>query len=272
MCSRSKFILTKNRLHKKIFRMRIQFASDFHLNAWADLPFEKLLEPKAKVLVLAGDIGHPDSVRLRSFFKWCSLRWETIFWVPGHHEMTDVWHLKNRSYDDNLAHLRLVVAEYPNIVLLHRDAFVTNDGFVFLGCPLWARLSSMSEELAEDPVAKSITYKYEEDLKWLRDQIRKAELPVVVASHYPPTYTLFHRNFVGKPTGVPFALETESLLRPPVVAWISGYLHDSVEVHKPYMDAEGKPGEVLIVSNALGYPDDPVHSFRRDAVLRLAKS
>ena len=250
--------------------MRVQFASDLHLNAWGSLPFEKLLEPKAKTLVLVGDIGHPDSTRLRAFMKWCSLRWDTIFWIPGHHEMTDVWHLKNRPYDECLAHMRLSVAEFPNILILHRDAFVTDDGFVFLGCPLWARLTSMSEELSKDPITQDITRHYEEDLKWLREQIRRAELPVVIATHYPPTYTMLSK-YLQSPTSVPFALETESLMRPPVVAWISGYLHESVEIHRPYMDAEGNPGEVLIVSNALGYPDEPSHFYRKDAVLRLEK-
>jgi hypothetical protein len=249
--------------------MRVQFASDLHLNVWPELAFEKILEPLAKNLVLAGDIGHPDSPRLRAFMKWCSLRWDTIFWIPGHHEMTDVWHLKNRSFDDCLSHLRVCVAEFPNIHLLHRDAFVTDDGFVFLGCPLWARLSAMSEELSQDPITKDITRHYEEDLKWLRSQIYHSELPTVIATHYPPTYTLLNRSFVGNPNSVPFALETESLLRPPVCAWICGYLHDSVQVYKPYNDAEGTAGQVLIVCNALGYPDEETHAFRKDAVLRL---
>ncbi len=251
--------------------MRVQFASDLHLNTWPNLPFEKLLEPTAKTLVLTGDIGHPDTLHLRAFMKWCSLRWDTIFWIPGHHEMTDVWHLKNRTFDECLAHMRIAVAEFTNIIILHRDAYVTEDGFIFLGCPLWARLTAMSEELSRDPVTQDITRHYEEDLKWLREQIRRAELPVVVATHYPPTYTLLNKSFVGKPTSVPFALETESLMRSPVVAWICGYLHESVEIHKPYVDAEGTPGEVLIVSNALGYPDEPSHFYRKDAVLRLVK-
>ena len=249
--------------------MRLQFASDLHLNAWKDVPFEKIIEPSAKSLVLAGDIGHPDSTRTRSFLKWCSLRWDTIFWIPGHHEMTDVWHLKNRSYEECLAHMRISIAEYPNIIILHKDAFVTDDGFLLLGCPLWARLSSMSEEMARDPITIDITRHFKEDLQWLREQIKHAELPVVVATHYPPTYTLLHREYINKPTSVPFSLDTEPLLRPPVVAWICGYLHESVEIHKPYMDAEGNQGKVLIVSNALGYPDEPSHHYRKDAVLRL---
>ena len=255
--------------------MRVQFASDLHLNSWSSqgrpaIPFEKLLEPTAKTLVLTGDIGHPDSIHLQSFFKWCSLRWNTIFWIPGHHEMTDVWHLKNRTFDECLAHMRLVVAEFPNVIILHREAYVTEDGFVFLGCPLWARLTAMSEEMSQDPIIHDITRHYEEDLRWLKDQIKRSELPVVVATHYPPTYTLLNKN-MNTPTSVPFALETETLMRPPIVAWICGYLHESVEIHRPYIDAEGRPGEVLIVSNALGYPDDHSTVYRKDAVLRLAK-
>ena len=130
----------------------------------------------------------------------------------------------------------------------------------------------MSEELSKDPIAKQITLKYEEDVKWLRDQLKRAELPVIVATHYPPTYTMLHRDLVNKPTSTPFSLETETMLRPPVVAWICGYIHEETEIHKPYSDAEGSAGEVLLVSNALGYPDEPAKFFRRDAVLRLSKS
>jgi predicted phosphohydrolase len=166
--------------------------------------------------------------------------------------------------------MRTSVAEFPNIQVMHRDAYVTDDGFVFLGCPLWARLTAMSEELSKDPITQEITRHFEEDLRWLKDQIRRSQLPVVIATHYPPTYTMLNKE-LNSPTSVPFALETESLMRPPVVAWISGYLHESVQIKRPYFDAEGNPGEVLIVSNALGYPDELSHFYRKDAVLRLEK-
>jgi len=254
--------------------MRVQFASDLHLNSWAgssryEIPFEKILEPVAKTLVLCGDIGHPDSVLLRAFMKWCSKRWELIFWIPGHHEMTDVWHLKMKSYSENLNHMKGVVAEYPNIQVVAREAFTTDDGFLFLACPLWARLTAMSEDMARDPVYRDITKHYEEDMVWLRDQIRRSEIPVVVATHYPPTYSLFSAQLVNKPQSVPFALESEMLLRPPVHAWICGYLHKSVTIQRPWADAEGGSGQTLIVCNARGYPDDLPTDYRAEAVLRL---
>ena len=254
--------------------MRLQFASDLHLNSWAgatpyDIPFEKLLEPVAKTLVLCGDIGHPDSIVLRTFLKWCSKRWDLIFWIPGHHEMTDVWHLKTKTYEGNLKHMKLVASEFSNVHVCAREMFVTDDGFLLLLCPLWARLTSMSEEMSHDPVYRDITKHYEEDLIWLRDQIKRAELPVVIATHYPPTYTLFSAQLINKPQSVPFALESEMYLRPPVHAWICGYLHSSVILQRPWADPTGGSGHTLIVSNARGYPDDPPTGFRTDAVLRL---
>ena len=257
--------------------MRVQFASDLHLNSWAgsskyDVPFEKILEPVAKTLVLCGDIGHPDSILLRTFLKWCSKRWDLIFWIPGHHEMTDVWHLKIKTYEQNLNHMRLVASEFSNIQVLSRDTFLTDDGFLFLACPLWARLTAMSEEMSKDPVYRDITKHYEEDLLWLREQIKKSEHPIVIATHYPPTYTMFSAQLVNKPQSVPFALETEFLLRPPVHAWICGYLHKSVTIQKPWADPEGNSGHVLIVCNARGYPDDAWTNYRTEAVLRLENS
>ena len=257
--------------------MRVQFASDLHLNSWAgsakyDIPFEKLLDPVAQTLVLCGDIGHPDSILLRTFLKWCSKRWKLIFWIPGHHEMTDAWHLKIKTYDECLNHIRLVASEFPNVQVLHRDSFVTDDGFLFLGCPLWARLTAMSEDMSRDPVCRDITKHFEEDMLWLRDQIKKSELPIVIATHYPPTYSLFSAQLVNKPQSVPFALESEFLCRPPVYAWICGYLHKSVIIQRPWADTEGKNGQTLIVCNARGYPDDALTGFRTDAVLRMGSS
>lgn len=255
--------------------MRLQFASDLHLNSWLvthpkqDISFERILTPVAKTLILCGDIGQPDSVMLQIFFKWCSKRWDSIFWIPGHHEVMDAWHLKSRTYEQCIHHMKSLVAEYTNIQVLHRDVLVTEDGYLLLACPLWAHMTSMSEEMFKDPLYQDITKQYDIDLKWLKDHIKGAELPVIVATHYPPTNSLMNRQLLNKSTSVPYIPETEALLRPPVVAWICGYIHEAVEVHRPYYDATGGAGEVLIVANPRGYPDDEWTGYRPDAVLRL---
>ena len=225
----------------------------------------------AKALVLCGDIGHPDSVLLGEFLTWCSERWTTVFWIPGHHEMTNTWHLMNQTYDQVLLRMRNLVSKWPTVHVLHRESFITEDGFLLLGCPIWSRLTSFSEEFSKDPIMISITKQFEEDLLWLKQQLRSTKLPVIVVSHYPPSNTLMDRNVLNDPLSVPFALETELLLKPPIVAWICGYLHQTVQIHKPWFDAEGHSGSVLIVTNPRGYPKEYT-GYRKDAVLRLVQT
>jgi predicted phosphohydrolase len=253
--------------------MRLQFASDLHLNSWATkpIPFEKILVPVATNLVLCGDIGHPDSIMLQLFFKWATKRWDTIFWIPGHHEMTDAWHLQTRTYDECLYHMRAIVSEYPNIHILHREAFMTDDGFLLLGCPLWNRVTALSHENSADPIMKDITKHYVEDLTWLKQQIKKSEIPVIVVSYYPPTQTLMDPNVINKPLSVALAIETELLLKPPVVAWVCGYLHKAIQIEKVWNDSGGNSNKVLIAINPRGYPGENT-GYREDAVLRLTKT
>jgi hypothetical protein len=255
--------------------MRLQFASDLHLNSWlatsekTDISFETILKPVAKTLILCGDIGSPDSTMLQIFFKWCSKRWDKIFWIPGHHEMMDVWHHRTRTYDECINHMRVCIADYTNIHVLHREMLVTEDGYLLLACPLWGHLSSMSESMFKDPLYKEITHEHQKDLAWLREQLKKVEMPVIVATHYPPSMRLMNRELLHIPHSTLYVPEMEGLLRSPIVAWICGYLHEAVQVHRPYYDATGNPGEVLIVTNPRGYPDDGVTGYRNDAVLRL---
>ena len=64
--------------------MRIQFASDLHLELRPKMTFRELLDPGvAPVLALLGDIAPLDSPQLRPFMEWCSERWDTVLWIPG---------------------------------------------------------------------------------------------------------------------------------------------------------------------------------------------
>jgi len=110
-----------------------------------------------------------------------------------------------------------------------------------------------------------------EDLTWLKQQIKKSDIPIVVVSYYPPTQTLMDPNVINKPLSVALAIETELLLKPPVVAWVCGYLHKAIQVEKIWLDIGGDSSQVLITINARGYPGEQT-GYRNDAVLRLTRS
>lgn len=251
--------------------MRLQFASDLHLNSWSEnkVPFEKILRPVADALVLCGDIGHPDSVMLHLFLKWCSKRWKTIFWIAGFHELTNAWNSQFRqsinTYDECLIRMKNLANTFPNINVLDKEAFVTEDGFILLGCSLWTR---MSDTLDTNPISKDITAHYKEDLQWLTKYIKTAKQPIIVVSYCPPTYSLMDENLVNKRTSVHYSVESEILIRSPVLAWVSGYLHKSATIVREWFDSEGNAGSTLMVVNPRGYPGENT-GYRDDAVLRV---
>ena len=68
--------------------MRVQIASDLHLERSPDLKFEDIIDcsKNANVLVLAGDIGCPLQAGYTAFLKACTERFPTVLVTAGNHE------------------------------------------------------------------------------------------------------------------------------------------------------------------------------------------
>lgn len=151
-------------------RMRIQYASDLHLEFAENGPFQPILTPVAPVLALAGDVGRPDKPLYRDFLHYCSHHWESVFVVAGNHELYNNrviaaytpsatggelyntrpaknWrHMPEGSVDTvakRLARCAEVAAEFPNVHFLDRQRIVYKD-IAFLGCTLWTDLKGMN--------------------------------------------------------------------------------------------------------------------------------
>jgi len=247
--------------------MRIQFCSDLHLNAYPYSrkdeyeEFDAILKPAAKALVLCGDLGTVGSQLLGSFFRWAHNKWEIIFWIPGFHECMDSLG-SEIAFPRRLDEMRKSVAEYPNIHVAYRERFFTDDGFLFLACSFWTRIV--------DPIVDRqqpmINIEHEKDLTWLRSQIQVASQPIIVATYIAPTYQLIDDGWKQTAEEVFFAADTEILIKPPVVAWISGYIHKALQLKREWFGSY-----ILLVTNARGYPGE-VTGYRNDAVLRLVST
>jgi len=62
--------------------MRIQYASDLHLELWPKTTFDETLEPTAPYLVFCGDIAQLNCPNLRAFLEYVSERWKYVFYIP----------------------------------------------------------------------------------------------------------------------------------------------------------------------------------------------
>jgi hypothetical protein len=93
----------------------------------------------------------------------------------------------------------------------------------------------------------------------------------MILSHYGPTTWLQEETFIGDPDKSVVFPDIEEILRTPVIAWICGHVHQSLQFSKEWHDATGSKGTVLIVTNPKGNLYENL-DYRRDAVLRIDPS
>jgi hypothetical protein len=270
--------------------MRIQYISDLHLeyNTQSIIPgtslseYDDLLVPTAPILALLGDIGDPDNPSLEHFLQWATARWSQVLYVPGNHEF---WRLKpgsTKTIESAMKRLYDFEKKYKNLCIMWRTKLMSEDGVLILGCPLWSRPAEgvVPHESERAWIDRDNTFDRETlinlhkaDLEWLKKEIRAAPMkqPIVVLTHYAPSLMLISRDYVGKPESTLYASDLDYLIRPPVVAWACGHVHQVVNWKKGWNTADGESGYVLILTNPRGYKKDK-SGFRRDAVLRIDPS
>jgi hypothetical protein len=254
-------------------RLRIQYASDLHLEFFQKIAFDMILKPVAPLLALAGDVGRPADPLYRDFLAYCSQNWEDVFIVAGNHEFynkktKEQWRfnpLAVESVGKRYQQCISAASEFPNVHFLQRDRIVRR-GVTFLGATLWTDLTGYekrAQEFMNDynytatregdvirPVTPVDTTKWHlDDRTWLNQEIERAEeagLPVVVITHHLPSYDLISPRYAGSPMNCCFASHADELIRPPVRAWIAGHTHTAIHMNR----ANG----VQVGVNPMGYP------------------
>lgn len=251
--------------------MRIQYASDLHLDMHPKTTYEEILKPGvAPVLALLGDVCPLDYSHLYAFFEWCSERWATVIWIPGNLE---VW---GSGFIDTAVAVHTMkkkVDAFKNVHVLCCEAMGSEDGLLILGCPLWRRPSdelmlqvtgNIWAKSDPTPVDKGVfLMEYNRCKKWLQSYLQGSEYPVVVLSHYAPLPWLTEEEWIPDKRARTNAPDMEILLRRPLVAWLFGHCHVPVNENYTWTDTTGHNHnhKVLLTSN----PGAP----KMDAVVRV---
>ena len=256
--------------------MRLQIASDLHLELRPKMTFKEILEPRvAPALALLGDIAPLSDPNLRSFMEWCSENWDTVIWIPGKLELLG----SGFGLEESVAKMRTLVEPFWNITVLDHEGMVSEDGIYIFGLPFWKFPRDEGHvwhptfyryvEAEPSPIEPEIMRMlYNRDIAWIRSKCRAQNEPIVILSHYGPTTWLQEEGFVGDPDRSVVFPEIEALLKTPVVAWLCGHVHQSVQFSKEWSDATGAKGSVLIATNPKGAPGQNL-DYRPDAVVRL---
>lgn len=257
--------------------MRLQYASDLHIEKWDRMTFAETLKPSAPVLVLLGDILPLGHSHLFSFFEWCSEHWDTVLWIPGNLE---VWGSGFQNVASAIAEMKKKVSSFKNVIVFYCDSMMSEDGFIILGCSLWMRPRQDKEMMYVGrniwakpepcPVERRIFLEeYVRCKDWLTIQLRDIKKPVVVLTYYAPVPWLQEEEWIQEKKMSTRLFELETLLRPPVVAWLYGHSHVPNIEYTSWNDTTGYESHILLTSNPRGYPHEMRGIYRLDAVARF---
>jgi hypothetical protein len=271
--------------------MRIQYASDLHLEHSHKASFAEILHPVAPILVLAGDIGHPS--RLREFLKWCCENWTHVLWIFGNHEYynwwtASVWHSKQPGTVQTMAEReaagRLLEQQFPNLKLLLNETaeLPIAPGLRFIGSTLWSPVPDdfppnlqaktgdfrlIAADRAPDGTPRPFSVAdrnrlYGAASQFLREEIARGQRDqkrLVILTHHVPSAELIPSKYPRDAVSCLYYAPNDSLLQEPnVCAWICGHSHGAVR---------RQLGSVHCGLNARGYPkEQTLENFYNAAV------
>lgn len=141
----------------------LQYLSDLHLERRIKIPS---IPQIADYLLLAGDIGYPQSEIYHEFLYSCSRKYSLILLVNGNHE----WDKGNpTSYQNNWA---------SNVHLLENKTFFIDELDVFvMGCTLWTPSTRQKENSTS--------------IQFLETELEKhSKRQVICLTHHLPSYQL----------------------------------------------------------------------------------
>ena len=233
--------------------MRIQLASDLHLELLGQWPDECLVTPApdADVLVLAGDI-HRGTRAIERFADWPV----PVLYLAGNHEFYDCpW----ETLRDDLRR----AAQGTAVRFLDDDAVVLG-GVRFLGSTLWTdyRLPGLPLEEAMAAAEKFLLdhrriptasgpfrahQALDEHLRsraWLAHELAAGPaVPTVVLTHHAPHPGSVHERFAGSIINGAFISDLTDLVEQADL-WLHGHAHDSFDY---------RVGRCRVVCNPRGY-------------------
>lgn len=243
-------------MQKETHHMRIQYASDLHLefaDNWRYLR-EHPLEVNGDVLILAGDIGYlgDQNYHIHPFWDWASENYQQVLVVPGNHEFYKYFDLA-RMKDGEVGEIRKNVHYYYNKV-------VRIDNIDFILSILWSHIDEKDAQYCEQCVTdfrrimygtNIFTYREFNDehkrcLAFIKNAVALSNAKhKVVVTHHVPSYRLCAPEFAGSPLNGAFTVELADYIKASGIDyWIYGHSHRNIN---------NVIGNTQCVCNQLGY-------------------
>jgi hypothetical protein len=287
--------------------LRIQIASDLHIEFFdeeEDLNF--LIEPKAPILALLGDVGYACTQQLRKFLLSQSDRFDEVWFLAGNHEYYNHGGTHYSVTEQN-NWLQQIASERPNLRYLEKTAIpMMNGSVVVLATTLWSdipddyldeaegflndyRLSYNHAPSETNPRLLRATETrqwYRDNLNWLQTQLQtiydqnkikaqqaqQQQTKVVVLTHHTPLITgTSAPQYEGMDSTRCFSSDLASLLThpySPIEIWACGHTHYNFDLALAQNNSSSNGGKLVrVVSNQRGYQSRPKPDYQADGIV-----
>lgn len=235
--------------------MTFQYASDLHLEFPENYDYLKKfpIQPKADVLILAGDIVTFSQLGKRmDFFNYLSDNFKQVYWVPGNHEYyySDIARCSGSHQEQIKNNVELV----NNITIKATD-------YDLIFSTMWSHINPKNERRIADGMSdfyvirnnglvfRPIDYNklHQQSLNFIHNEIsNKNGRQKIVVTHHVPTLMNYPSRFLGSILNEAFAVElTEMIEAYKPLYWLYGHHHQNTS---PF-----KIGETTMLTNQLGY-------------------
>jgi predicted phosphodiesterase len=253
--------------------MKLQIASDLHLEHLDSDEFHLLIEPVAPILILAGDIASHGCNRLAPFLSYVSQSFEHVLWILGNHEYYDA---NGKSMHDIVATLRGMCPNNVHIL----DNEVWEDGnLVILGTTLWSKILQQQKDKIERTVrdfrciykqtgqllsTDDVNELHQCSVAFLQDRLDATfglNKKLVIVTHHVP---FIFNGIRGDPLHSAFASDVVLKNDGDVRLWVCGHTHHNFVTKKEHY---------TIVSNQFGYEGEhDGRGYRYDCTMVLIES
>ncbi len=263
---------------------RLQYAS----NLFVDLhkrKFDSLLRPAAAHLALLGNIGRPESPKTYHFLKFCSANWDSVVWIPGPHEISNLPKGK-MTLVERTTNAKALARQFNNVSLMNsKERVFFDQRIVLVGTPLWTSLRlppkgqpefahcfTSTDEAGPVPLTNSsrntlhaldLQFLIERKLFW---SIVAPQANLIFLTHTLPTPCLLRRP-LGDLAWNRLRMDVQDhrdLMESPLAAWIGGATGTTQQLRMQ--------GSTLACTNGLfEYPFDSTsnESYDKECVLEI---
>jgi len=250
--------------------MNFQIISDVHADMTRPEYVRKLTR-KSPILAVLGDV-YPmsDPEKLASTLESLGENFDLVFFVPGNHEYYD----SGYGMAETDRKMESLCDRLQNVVYMNKRE-VTVMGVTFIGATMWTSPDENSPEstmndfshIKDFTIPKMIST-HKQHAAHIRDAVKRSKEmgnsgAVVMTHHAPSSDYVIPYGTRGTREYLPFYYADDVgdvLADDHVKVWVHGHTH---ECYKVWRD------NVLIGSNAVGYPGEPVNMVKRDVVFRF---